>query len=452
MNLPLHNPSCFRAHMGTWLLEPGYASQALAAIRSGLWKPEHAPRHAMQAAGEPVFDPQSNPENPDLAYTNCDGVAVIELTGVMAKAQGKYASVGTVAVRRYLRMAAEDKDCSAILMVIDSPGGTCAGTQQLGEEVASIDENDKPVFAHIEDCGASAAYWVASQARRVTASMGSLVGSLGTYSVVEDTSEQAKAEGVRVHVLSTGPQKGAFVDGAPVTPEQLTEAMSVVNSLNALFMNAVGNGRDMDAGTVAALFDGRVHMAAKAKDLNLIDDVAPLSQVLSTINSYPSTGISVMKLTAEAITNLMEQHPSHAALIASSARAGLEEKEVLSAIAKVEALQTQNAIADITAKFSSLAAETEKIKAAHAAELASTKAELADAKKRLTHVGKLESDAPRSVGGDPSQGLDGLTGEARWRAEFASSPELQKRHTMGGVEGYVALMRVEARKKAKTSE
>jgi signal peptide peptidase SppA len=281
---PIHNPRCFASHMGAWMIEPGYARQALAAIRSGLWQPGAFKTAASpMAKAKTVIDPESDPNWPEVLYVVDDnGVALIQIQGVMAKAKGKYASTSSVQIRRALRACAADADVDAIMLAIDSPGGTSSGTQSLADDVRAID-GIKPVHAHIDDMGASANYWVPSQARRITANRSALIGSLGTYAVIEDSSKQAEMDGVVVHVIATGAHKGSFVDGAPVTPEQLVELQRTVDSLNAIFMEAVASGRGFTAEQTAALFDGRVHIAADAKQLKLVDDIMGLDQAMDEL-------------------------------------------------------------------------------------------------------------------------------------------------------------------------
>ena len=110
---------------------------------------------------------------------------------------------------------------------------------------------------------------------------GNMVGSLGTFGVIEDSSGKAQMDGIKVHVLSTGNHKGAFVDGAPIKQEQLDEYQKLINELNGLFMAAVSGGRNMSAENVAKLFDGRVHVATTALALGLIDAVESLDEALA---------------------------------------------------------------------------------------------------------------------------------------------------------------------------
>lgn len=295
-----HTPQCFASHMGAWAIMPDFLRQAVAAIQGGLWKPPVA-GHSMRTpmAATPVYDPQSNPENPDVAYIRTDaGTAVLTMTGAMMKGQSKFGGVSTVDTRRYLRMAVADSEVGALLLVIDSPGGTVAGTQTLGDEIRAADAI-KPTLAHIEDLGASAGYWAASQARRISANRSALVGSLGTFGVIEDTSGKAQAEGVKVHVISTGPYKGMGADGAPVTTAQIAEYQRMIDDLNALFMQSVQAGRRMTQEQTVALFDGRVHVADKAKSLGLLDAVQSLDQALAEADALARPASSANRRSLE---------------------------------------------------------------------------------------------------------------------------------------------------------
>lgn len=281
----IHNHACFMSHMGLYLCLPEFVHQAYAAIMANRDAAIGPRREGQAMAGTAVYAAGDDPEQDrPLYFRTDDGIACVEMVGAMAKSAGKYAQVGTVRVRQALRAAVADAECMAILICADSPGGTVAGTQALADDVRAADAM-KPTYGHCEDLCASAAYWTLSQTRRLTANQSALVGSLGTYAVVYDTSESAKMEGVKVHVLSTGPQKGAFVDGAEVKPEQLAEAQRTVDALNQLFKAGVMGGRKIGQDAADALFDGRVHIASQARSLGLIDAVQSFDQTLAQIAS-----------------------------------------------------------------------------------------------------------------------------------------------------------------------
>jgi protease-4 len=213
-------------------------------------------------------------------------VAMISLTGKLMKQQASMGGgTSTVQARRDIRAAASDPDIGAILLRIDSPGGTAAGTKELADEIAAA-KAKKPVWAYVEDMAASAAYWAASQASRIIANETALIGSIGTYGVVQDTSGMAAMEGVKVHVIRAGAFKGAGTPGTEITAEHLTEMQRTVDGLNEYFLAGVTAGRSMlTAARVRELADGRAYLAAEAKTLGLIDAIGSFDQALSELQS-----------------------------------------------------------------------------------------------------------------------------------------------------------------------
>ncbi len=221
-----------------------------------------------------------------LYTVSADGLATIDISGPMAKygssVQSLLGGASTLMTQQALRQASRDGAVNAIVMRIDSPGGTFAGSGDLAEAVATADKK-KPTYAYIEDLGASAAYRVAARARKVYANADAQIGSIGTFAVMEDTSGAYAKEGIKVHVVSTGPHKGTGVEGTSITDAHLEETQRRVDALNEQFLNDVSTGRKMPMDKVRMLADGRVHLAAAAKDFGLIDTVASWEQATREI-------------------------------------------------------------------------------------------------------------------------------------------------------------------------
>jgi signal peptide peptidase SppA len=259
-----------------------------------------------------------------------DGLAVIDISGPMAKygssVQAIVGGTSTLEKRAALRSALRDPEVRGIVVKIDSPGGVVSGSGDLAAAVAATDKV-KPVYAFIEDLGASAAYRVASRARKVYANADAQVGSIGTYATLIDSSGAYAKEGVTVEVISTGEYKGLGVDGTPITDKQRAETQRRVNALNEQFLADVSMGRRMPMDKVRRLADGRVHMAAAAKELGLIDSVSSWEQATQEIGRA-----------------LMEEQ----VLEAATARAEAAEAKVAELVAK--AAKAEAALAEIARK------------------------------------------------------------------------------------------------------
>lgn len=261
-------PACIASHMGLYACEPKWLRRQVAEFKA---------RRLPMLAAEDVADAESY-DGP--GYRVESGVAVIRIEGGITKGFSKFGGASAVFTRRSIRAAVADPKVSSILLKVYSPGGNVDGVPDLASDVEAANEQ-KPVVAFIEDMGASAAYWIASQAGKVYANPTAFIGSIGVLAVVYDTSKAAEAAGVDVHVLSTGPLKGAGVDGAPITDEMLTAWQGEVDAIMGFFEKAVRRGRGMTQAQFGKVSTGGVWIAAEAQALGLIDGVKSLDAVLA---------------------------------------------------------------------------------------------------------------------------------------------------------------------------
>ena len=263
----LHNDRCFANHLGKWMVQPDWFCQGVEAVKVGTW---------------PMVDAAARDSEGDLLYETVDGIAIIPISGPMMKGKSKFGGTSTVQTRQAVRQAIRDTAIGGIALYIDSPGGTVAGTAELANDVRVAGES-KPLFAHFEDLCASAAYWVGSQARQLSASATTEVGSIGVVAVVIDSSKRAEMAGIQVHVISTGEFKGAFAHGAPITDDMLAQIQTRVDDLNEHFLGAIATGRRMSMKSVRGLADGRIHIASKALEMRMIDKVQSFDDTIGQL-------------------------------------------------------------------------------------------------------------------------------------------------------------------------
>lgn len=226
----------------------------------------------------------------NAGYDLADGVATFRLSGTMTK-HGSSFSPGssTARAQQAIREASRNGDVKAAMFVIDSPGGSVLGLQSLANEWRDLSARI-PTVGVIEDMGCSAAYWVISQSGRLMARPGSLVGSIGVFQAVNDYSAAAAKDGVKVHVIRSGQFKGAGVPGTEVTASQLAEWQRQCDECYAEFVSAVAAGRKMSPDSARLLADGRVHGAAAAVGMGLIDAVSDEHTALDELRRQISSG------------------------------------------------------------------------------------------------------------------------------------------------------------------
>lgn len=287
-------------------------------------------------------------------------VAVIDIQGAMTKRGSSMSDAGSMTrIRRELRQAVADEDVAAVILRIESPGGTISGTMDLAADVRKANQQ-KPVVAFVEDLCASAGYWVASQAERIIANNDSaLVGSIGTFIGLYDLSGLAAQKGIRPIVVRSGAMKGAGFPGTEISQEIRDELQSKVDQTQALFTAGVAEGRTLSVDTVTALADGRMHLAPVAKDLKLIDSVNDFASAVSEAldlaaaraRGRASTRRSTMSdpttPSAASIAELKAAFPNDAQFALDAAEKGLTLIEAKAAYADTLAARLQNRDAEL---------------------------------------------------------------------------------------------------------
>lgn len=215
--------------------------------------------------------------------------AIVTMRGPMMKDPGwilqLYYGVGSTSdITAALKIAGADDTVKNILLLVDSPGGEVDGIGELQDAINAI-KASKPVVGFADGMAASLAYWAISQTNKVYMDRLSCVGSIGVFMALYDFSAMYEAAGVKTILLTTGDHKGAGVEGTTITPEQQAEFQRVVDLYFDAFTSAVKEGRDMSAGDVKKVSDGRVFIGQEAKTLGLVDAIQSLDQTLANIDS-----------------------------------------------------------------------------------------------------------------------------------------------------------------------
>lgn len=271
----MNRRDCAAQHMGPWLVEPQWLHDAVQLVRSGAWEPDNRVAEEPRDRDRPLYS------------TDRAGIAMIQLQGHMIKGRSSFGGTSMVLARQAIERAAQDPEVRGIMLHIDSPGGTSAGTGDLGETVWRAREY-VPVHAYIEDLGASAAYWVASQAAHVSINDTGRAGSIGTVAILEDWSDAYEAAGVEVNVISSGPYKGAFAEGADIPEEHLEYAQEIVDDLTDKFTDAIQRGREAPDGWAEDMATGKVWISDKALSLGLVDAIETLDEAYDRLEAAVS--------------------------------------------------------------------------------------------------------------------------------------------------------------------
>ena len=165
---------------------------------------------------------------------------------------------------------AERKDIKAIVLRINSPGGSVAPTQEIYEKVKTL-RGIKPVIASVGAVAASGGYYTALECEKIVANRGSVIGSIGVILVYPVAVDLLKKIGLRFETVKSGEVKDMGNPTREVTKRDREVFQSVINDLHRQFLNAVVEGRSLDKSIVEPLADGSVFTGEQALHLGLID-------------------------------------------------------------------------------------------------------------------------------------------------------------------------------------
>lgn len=189
-------------------------------------------------------------------------------------------------LRAQLRDQLADPSVRAIVLDIDSPGGSVAGITELATEIRNARGGAKPIVAVANSFAASAAYWLASQADEVVATPSAQVGSIGVYAVHQEMSRMLDEMGVTTTVVSAGPHKTEGNEFEPLTDEARADLQERVDANYQQFLSDVAAGRRTSTEQVESKYGGgRVLVANKALKVGMVDRVETLDQTIQRLGT-----------------------------------------------------------------------------------------------------------------------------------------------------------------------
>lgn len=170
-----------------------------------------------------------------------------------------------------IRSAVKDKNVRAIVLRINSPGGSPSAAQEISTEIEKAQKQGVPVIVSMGDLAASAAYYISAPADYIFANPSTSTGSIGVIWTFQNMSGFYHNEGVDYYISKSGEFKDMGGDWRGLTDEEKEYADSVVMESYDEFVTQVADGRNLSRGKVKELADGRLYTGSRAKELGLVD-------------------------------------------------------------------------------------------------------------------------------------------------------------------------------------
>lgn len=231
-----------------------------------------------------------------ISFSSGPCVAVVPIEGLITySGGGGYMSgggTGMVSVLSQLRRAEKDDSVKAILLWVDSPGGSAAGSEAVYEKLMKL-RQVKPVVAAMGDVAASGAYYISSAANKIVAGPATTTGSIGVVFSTVNIYDLMKHYGVSQTTVVSGPHKEMLSPFKPTSPADLALVKTMIMGIYSQFVRNVATARNLPLDKVRKLADGRVYTGLQAKTLGLVDqlgnrdDAVKLAASLGGIQGWP---------------------------------------------------------------------------------------------------------------------------------------------------------------------
>ena len=208
-----------------------------------------------------------------------DKIAIIYAEGDIVDGEGKDGQVGSVEFSKAIRKARLDEKVKAVVLRINSPGGSALASETIWREVM-LTKKVKPVIASMGNVAASGGYYIAAPCDTIVASPNTITGSIGVFGLFFNAKQMVNNIGVTVDTVKTNPYADIMTSARAVTAQESEVIQREVERIYDNFITRVSEGRHMTKANVDSIAQGRVWSGADAKRIGLVDVFGGLDKAI----------------------------------------------------------------------------------------------------------------------------------------------------------------------------
>ncbi|MFH0865025.1 MAG: signal peptide peptidase SppA [Bacteroidota bacterium] len=211
-----------------------------------------------------------------------DKIAVIYALGPIQSGKGDDETIGSETISAAIRKARLDSTIKAVVLRINSPGGSALASDVIWREVV-LTKKVKPVVASMGDVAASGGYYIACAASKIIASPNTITGSIGVFGLVPNLKEMFSNQlGITFDNVKTNNYSDFGTLNRPLSESETSIYQANVENVYQTFISHVAEGRNMSTDQVDSIGQGRVWSGADAKEIGLIDEFGGLTKAIET--------------------------------------------------------------------------------------------------------------------------------------------------------------------------
>lgn len=216
-----------------------------------------------------------------------DKVAVIRVEGVITSGRGSTGlfsegGAGAERIVRLLERFRKDRSAGIVVLRINSPGGSAAGSQEIYNQIQRVRRDGKQVYVSMGDVAASGGYYIASASDKIFADPATITGSIGVIMETADMHTLLEKVGINFGTIKSGEYKDMGSFSRPMTEAERAILQSLIDDVFEQFVDDVAKGRKgMSKDQIRKLADGRVYTGRQAKELKLVDQLGGMEDALN---------------------------------------------------------------------------------------------------------------------------------------------------------------------------
>ncbi len=218
-------------------------------------------------------------------------IAVVYAEGEIVNGSGTPRQIGGDRLAQELRRLRLDEKVKAVVLRVNSPGGSASASEVIGREVKLTSEQ-KPVIVSMGNIAASGGYWISMNADQILAESTTITGSIGVFGVLFNIQELANENGITWDVVKVGKFADLNTSARPKTEAELTLIQNMVDSIYERFITNVATARNLPKEKIAEIAQGRVWSGADAQELGLVDEIGGIEAAIKVAAQKAELGDS----------------------------------------------------------------------------------------------------------------------------------------------------------------
>ena len=212
-------------------------------------------------------------------HSKDDIIAVIYAQGEISGGEGDVNVIGEGSIKRSLQEAREDEDVKAIVLRVNSPGGSALTSELIWREI-EITKKVKPVVVSMGNYAASGGYYIAANANRIFAEPNTITGSIGVFGMLPNMNQLGKNIGINAEQVKTHENASGYSVFEPIDENFKGFVLESIEKTYATFLKRVADGRKMTTAQVDSIAQGRVWTGVDAHKLGLVDEIGGLEDAI----------------------------------------------------------------------------------------------------------------------------------------------------------------------------